>query len=124
MTSGDDLFSYIAEEIAPDEKDQLYNDVFTCLSVFRSLAPLAQQLVLRMLLPDCPASAALAVHQSPLNCGPADVPQWRKFWTEHKDKLDPLEKLRVCITQDTDLRLNPPFRKSLIQGLAGVGRGM
>jgi transcription initiation factor TFIIH subunit 4 len=47
------------------------------------------------------------------------VPQWRKFWTEHKDKLDPLEKLRVCITQDTDLRLNPPFRKSLIQGLAG-----
>lgn len=122
MTTVDDIFSYIAH-LDKDDKDTLYQEPFTCTSVFRSLPPLAQQIVLRMLLPNCPISAIFG--EIPVqNFTPSSSDRQSCNKLRDSEAVEPLKRLGIFIALtdgSEDLQLNPHFRNSLIQGLAGDG---
>ena len=121
MAGPNDIFSYLVT-LDDRDKDALYREPFTCMSVFRSLPPLAQQIVLRMLIPDCSVSTVFGEPALQDFAQPKDDQQpIQKL--EDMEALQPLTRLRVCVSpthQLDDLKLNPPFRTSLIQGFAGV----
>jgi len=120
--ASDDIFSYIADALSPTEKDVLYADPFVAMSVFRALDAMGQQLVMRMLLPDCTTAEVLGGAPSVFP-GENPKPSPGTARGPFASSLVLLERLRVAVPgrPEEGLRLNPVLRKALISGLAGDG---
>eukprot|EP01006_Ploeotia_vitrea_P045968 TRINITY_DN66984_c0_g2_i1.p1 TRINITY_DN66984_c0_g2~~TRINITY_DN66984_c0_g2_i1.p1 ORF type:complete len:508 (+),score=35.15 TRINITY_DN66984_c0_g2_i1:35-1525(+) len=135
----DDIYQCVAD-LKDSEKDDLYTDVWSCMAIYRALPPLPQQLVLRMLLPNCPLSTLFPKPEtlpaaSSANKQPPEV-EWKKMWrsADNKSNFDFVCKLRVWVLNDesndrirgvsgtpVDVRLHPVYRTNLLEALSGDG---
>ncbi|XP_020113267.1 RNA polymerase II transcription factor B subunit 2 isoform X1 [Ananas comosus] len=95
--------------------DKLYDSVFICEAVLRSLPPLAKKYVLQMLFIDFPVTAK-------------SMEEWvlADGLSKHKVAIDRLLQLRVIHEvserkKETSYRMNPKFQKNLQQYLTHGG---